>query len=163
MSQPTVGPAVHPRAREQLGRGLGDGEYDRILALWKAHSIAEDARDLDGLVATLTEDCVYELVGGDVGSGHRWEGHDGARAFYTEFLGAFPDVAFFLQDITVGPQGVTEIASVQATHAGDFAGWPATGDPIEFTVVIVFPWDRTAGRFRGERVLAVRGRGDPAA
>lgn len=158
MTETTSGPQVHPRVRDQLQARLDDGEYDAVLAQWKAHSLAEDARDLDGLVATLTEDCVYELVGGDVEPGHRWEGHDGARAFYTAFLGAFPDVAFFLQDITVGPQGVTEVASVSATHVGDFAGWPATGEPIAFTVVIVFPWDPAAGRFRGERVIAVRDR-----
>lgn len=154
---------VHPRVRDQLQATLADGDYDEILALWKAHSLAEDARDLDGLVATLTEDCVYELVGGDVEPGHRWEGHDGARAFYTSFLGAFPDVAFFLQDITVGPQGVTEIAAVTGTHVGDFAGWPATGEPAAFTVVITFPWDPVARRFRGERVLAIRGSSAPTA
>ncbi|MBY5163786.1 nuclear transport factor 2 family protein [Salsipaludibacter albus] len=151
------GPAVHPRVRDQLQARLDTGDYDEILALWKAHSIAEDARDLDGLVATLAPDCVYELVGGDVEPGHRWEGHEGARRFYTEFLGAFPDVAFFLQDITVGPQGVTEVARVSATQVGSFAGWPATGEPVTFTVVIVFPWDPVSRRFRGERVLAVRG------
>lgn len=158
MTDTTTAPGVHPRVRDQLQAAFDDGEYGRILAQWKAHSIAEDARDLDGLVATLTDDCVYELVGGDVEAGRRWEGHDGARAFYTAFLGAFPDVAFFLQDITIGPQGVTEVAAVRATHVGDFAGWPATGEPVTFTVVIVFPWDPDAGRFRGERVLAVRDR-----
>ncbi len=156
MTEIATPPEVHPRVRDQLQAALAEGEYGRILAQWKAHSIAEDARDLDGLVATLTDDCVYELVGGDVEAGHRWDGHDGARSFYTAFLGAFPDVAFFLQDITIGPQGVTEVASVSATHVGDFAGWPATGEPITFTVVIVFPWDPEAGRFRGERVIAVR-------
>lgn len=149
------GPQVHPRVRAQLARTPADGSHGEILALWKAHSIAEDARDLDGLIATLSPDCVYELVGQLAGPENRWEGHEGARRFYTEFLGAFPDVEFFLQDITIGPQGVTEIARVRGTHVADFAGWTATGQPVEFMVVIVFPWDPATRRFGGERVLAV--------
>jgi len=50
-------------------------EYRAIRSLWIAHSKAEDGRDLQGLIDTLSEDCVYELVP----SGHRWEGHEGAR------------------------------------------------------------------------------------
>lgn len=146
-----AGPDVHPRAREQLRRPIDPDEYQRIREVWKRHSIAEDARDLDGLISTLSEDCVYELVD----SGHRWEGHEGARRFYTEFLEAFPDVAFFLQDIVIGPQGVIEIARVSGTHEGDFADRPATGESEEWTVVIVFPWDPEAQLFAGERVLTI--------
>ncbi len=62
--------------------------YRDIRELYKTHSIAEDARDLPGLISTLTPDCVYELVQ----TGHRWEGHDGATRFYTELLTAFPDI-----------------------------------------------------------------------
>ena len=51
-------------------------DYDAIRELWKKHSLAEDARDLPGLISTLTPDCVYELAQ----TGHRWEGHEGARA-----------------------------------------------------------------------------------
>lgn len=146
-----AGPDVHPRAREQLRRPIDEEEYRAIRELWKEHSIAEDARDLDGLIGTLTEDCVYELVD----SGHRWEGHDGARAFYTEFLGAFPDVSFFLQDIVIGPQGVIEIARVSGTQEEDFADREATGEKEEWSVVIVFPWDPERRLFTGERVLSI--------
>jgi len=50
--------------------------YSEIRELYKRHSLAEDARDLPGLISTLTPDCVYELVG----SGHRWEGHEARPA-----------------------------------------------------------------------------------
>ena len=36
--------------------------------------------------------------------------HAGARAFYTELFGAFPDNRFALTDIVIGPQGVFEAA-----------------------------------------------------
>jgi predicted ester cyclase len=134
--------------RERLGRRVTPELYERIRRLWIDHSKAEDARDLDGLIATLSPDCVYELVP----TGQRWEGHDGARAFYTELLGAFPDVTFDLTDIAIGPQGVIEVARLSGTHLGPWAGVAPTGRHIGLTVVINFPWDLASERFSGERV-----------
>ena len=62
---------------ELYRRELDADEYTAIRELWKKHSIAEDERDLPGLISTLTEDCVYELVQ----TGHRWEGQEGAARF----------------------------------------------------------------------------------
>jgi predicted ester cyclase len=134
--------------RELLQRDVTPEEYDEIRALWKRHSIAEDERDIGGLLSTLTDDCVYELVQtGDV-----WRGHSGATRFYTELLSAFPDIEFSLTDIVIGPQGVCEQADVVGTHRGPWLGREPTGDRVEFRVVIFFPWDREARRFKGERV-----------
>ena len=88
-----------PGARAQLAQKVTKELYDEIKKLWIKHSKAEDARDLDGLIATLSEDCVYEIIP----TGQRWEGHAGARDFYTTFLTAFPNVRFDLQDIVIGP------------------------------------------------------------
>jgi predicted ester cyclase len=138
--------------RERLSWRSDTGTHERIRRLWVRHSIAEDRRDLHGLIATLAPDCVYEIPS----SGQRWEGHDGARRFYTEFLTAFPDVHFDLADIVIGPQGVIEIAQMTGTHRGAWAGLQPTGDPIALTVVIHFPWDPEAGLFAGERIYLDR-------
>jgi SnoaL-like polyketide cyclase len=134
--------------RAQLARDVDPAEYDAIRALWKRHSIAEDERDLPGLISTLTDDCVYELPQ----SGHVWEGHAGAARFYAGLLGAFPDIHFELTDIVIGPQGVCERARVTGTHQGDWLNWRATGEPVEFDVVIFFPWDPEEQLFKGETV-----------
>jgi predicted ester cyclase len=134
--------------RELIRREIDAAEYDRIRELWKRHSIAEDARDLPGLISTLTEDCVYEVVPAKA----VWKGHDGARKFYTELLTAFPDIHFDLTDIVIGPQGVCEEADVTGTHKGAWLGAPPTGEPVAFKVVIFFPWDPQKKKFRGERV-----------
>lgn len=134
--------------RELLKRDVEPGEYDAVRSLWKAHSIAEDARDIEGLLATLTGDCVYEVVP----TGHRWEGHSGATEFYTALLGAFPDVDFRLGDIVIGPQGVCEMARFVGTHQNDWLEFEATGEKVDFEVVIFFPWDLEAELFTGERV-----------
>ena len=123
-------------------------EHEEMRELWKKHSIAEDERDLTGLISTLTDDCVYELVQ----TGHRWDGHEGAARFYMELLGAFPDIHFDLTHIVIGPQGVCEEADVTGTHEAAWLGFPPSGERLSWKVVIFFPWDPAQQLFRGERV-----------
>jgi len=139
--------------RARLGRGFDPAELRRIKQCWVRHSIAEDRRDIEGLVATLAPNCVYELVP----TGQRWEGHDGARAFYAELFAAFPDNRFALTEIVVGPQGVFEAARLRGTNLGPWAGTPPSGLPVDLEVLILFPWDPMTQRFLGERIWFDRG------
>jgi hypothetical protein len=145
MSEPTI--------RARLGRRFDASELRDIKRLWVRHSIAEDARDIDGLIATLTDDAVYEIVP----TGQRWDGIDGARTFYTELFAAFPDNRFELTEIVVGPQGVFEAARLTGTNLGPWAGTPPSGLPVDLEVLILFPWDPPARRFKGERIWFDRG------
>lgn len=134
--------------RERLAWRSTPEEYEKIRSLWISHSKAEDARDLQGLIDTLSTTCVYEVIP----TGQRWEGHDGARAFYTSLLGAFPDVIFNLQHIVIGPQGVIEIARMTGTHRGEWNGMAPTGQKFDLDVIIYFPWNPEEELFDGERV-----------
>ena len=134
--------------RELLRRPIDPSEYDEIRELWKRHSKAEDQRDIAGLLSTLTEDCVYEIVGTE----HVWRGHEGATRFYTGLLGGFPDVDFQLTHIVIGPQGVSEEADVTGTHEAAWLGFPPSGERLSWKVVIFFPWDHDQRLFRGEKV-----------
>jgi predicted ester cyclase len=134
--------------QERLAWNVTPELYDQIRRLWISHSIAEDNRDLQGLIDTLAEDCVYEIVP----TGQRWEGHDGARNFYASFLGAFPDVKFNMTDIVIGPQGVFEVTTMTGTHQGTWAGMEATGNRVQAQIVIHFPWNPAAQKFAGERI-----------
>ncbi len=145
--------AEPPSIRSRLARRFDPVELRAIKRLWVRHSIAEDARDIDGLIATLAPDCAYEMIP----TGQRWDGHDGARAFYTELFAAFPDNRFALTDIVVGPQGVFEAAELTGTNLGPWAGVPASGLPVKLQVLILFPWDPATARFRGERIWFDRG------
>ena len=131
-----------------LARRFDPDELRAIKRLWVRHSIAEDARDIDGLVATLASNSIYELVS----TGRRWAGHDGARAFYTELFSAFPDNRFELTEIVVGPQGVFEAARLTGTNLGPWGGVPASGLPVDLEVLILFPWDPVTRLFLGERI-----------
>src|SRR5918997_7060500 len=116
------------RILELLRRPVDTDEYTEIRELWKTHSKAEDNRDLAGLISTLTEDCVYEVVG----TGARWEGHEGAARFYRELLSAFPDIHFDLEYIVIGPQGVSEEARVTGTHEGRWLDNEPKGERLEW-------------------------------
>jgi len=137
-----------PTVLEVYRREVTPELYREVREMYKKHSIAEDARDLEGLISTLTPDCVYELVQ----TGHRWEGHDGAQRFYTELLTAFPDIRFDLTDIVIGPQGVCEEANVSASQQAPWLGVPPVEGRLEWKVVIWFPWDSDQRLFRGEKV-----------
>src|SRR5437868_9960184 len=148
MNGETPPAAASEQAREQLDRRVDPQVYDEIRELWKRHSIAEEHRDLPGLITTLAEDCVYEIPAWK----KRWDGHAGAREFYNGLLTAFPDIHFALKEVVIGQQGVGEEALVTATHARDWLGGPARGHRLEFTVVIFFPWHANTGLFAGERI-----------
>lgn len=148
MTDPLIQESIdkRPLVRELLA--MTPDDYNDVRELWKAHSIAEDARDIPGLMATLTDDCVYELVQ----TGHRWEGHQGATRFYVELLTAFPDIDFALTSIIVGPQGVCEEAVVNGTFTNPWLGVEPTGERLVWRNVIFFPWDPQRRLFTGERV-----------
>ena len=108
--------------RQRLARRFDEPQLREIKRLWIRHSIAEDRRDIDGLLATLADECVYEIVP----TGQVWHGLDGVRAFYTELFAAFPDNRFALSDIVIGPQGVFEAARLTGTNLGPWAGVAAS-------------------------------------
>ena len=142
-------PNLQTDVRGLLRRRVDPNEYRAIRQLWIAHSIAEDSHDIPGLMATLTEDCVYTLIN----KGVDWHGKAGATRFYTQLLTSFPDIHFDLQNIVIGPQGVFEEAVANGTYGSQWLDLPAPhGEHLEFNVTILFPWDPTQKLFSGERI-----------
>lgn len=140
---------LRTEAASLIRRKLDMDEYDAIRRLWIAHSIAEDQHDIPGLMATLTEDCVYTVVNRDAS----WHKKEGATRFYQQLLTSFPDIQFDLLNIVIGPQGVFEEAHVTATYQEQWLDLPSpNGQPIAFTVTILFPWDQERQLFTGERI-----------
>jgi predicted ester cyclase len=142
---------TNPRAtvNQSIRRRVNPDEYGAIRRLWIAHSIAEEAHDIPGLMATLTEDCVYTVAN----TGTSWHGQAGATQFYQQLLTAFPDIHFDLQNIVIGPQGVFEEAFVTSTYQSQWLNMPSPGgQELEFAVTILFPWDPKQRLFMGERI-----------
>src|ERR1051326_6268006 len=61
-SEVSKGEGMNVPIRDRLTWKITPEVYDAIRRLWINHSKAEDARDLEGLIATLSEDCVYEIL-----------------------------------------------------------------------------------------------------
>lgn len=139
--------STEEQVREQLCREFETAEFREIRDLWKRHSMAEDARDVAGLISTLTEECLYQVLPG----GQRWRGHAGATRFYTQLLTSFPIST---------PHSATS-SSVRRVCSRRRALPPLTrrtgstyrrGEGLEFDVLIFFPWDPEKRLFAGERV-----------
>jgi ketosteroid isomerase-like protein len=142
-------PNVRRDVVKSIRQRIDPEEYRAIRRLWIAHSAAEEAHDIPGLMATLTEDCIYTVVN----SGASWQGKAGATRFYQQLLGAFPDIRFDLQNIVIGPQGVFEEAFVTGTYESQWLDMPSPhGQHLEFAVTILFPWDPKQRLFSGERI-----------
>ena len=145
------GPLPVPKAEvlELMRMNADPAELDEIRELWKEHSKAEDNRSIEGLLATLSEDCVYTVYPDDVS----WHGHEGAARFYTELLTAFPDIVFELQNIVIGPQGVVEEAIVTGTHSAKWLDNEPTGETMTWRNAIFFPWDPGLAPLQGRARL----------
>ena len=123
--------------------------YGTMRRLWKKHVTAEDARDITTILTTLTEDCVFETVQ----TGNVWHGHEGATQFHQELFTAFPDLAFNLQNIVIGPQGIYQEIILSGTFQADWNAYKAHGKRVEFPILILYPWDMEQGLFAGERAF----------
>ena len=126
--------------QERLGWKITPELYEAIRRLWIKHSIAEDSRDLQGLIDTLTQDCVYEIPALD----QRWEGHDGARQFYTTFLGAFPDVKITPVSSWAAGDYVVVTGTFEGTNTGDMPSMKMkkTGNKVSAHFLEIFQFDK---------------------
>ena len=74
----------------------------RFADAWNRH-------DLDGLMAMMTDDCVFEASAGPQVSGQRSEGREAVRAAYAAVFVAFPDAHWAdPRHLVFGNRGVSE-------------------------------------------------------
>jgi hypothetical protein len=81
---------------------MSDSEVDGALARFGA---AFDARDVDAIMAAMTDDCVFENTSPP--DGRRYEGQDEVRAAFTELFASSADARFTLEErIVAGNRAV---------------------------------------------------------
>jgi steroid delta-isomerase-like uncharacterized protein len=114
--------------------------------LWIEHARAENRRELERLVATLHEDCEYEVVP----LGLRWRGKDEAREFYRGLWRGIPNVKLTLLNRVDADDCVVEESDVSGRMEGPLFGVEPSGQELRYRVVIFFPV--RDGLFTGERV-----------
>ena len=114
--------------------------------LWQKHVLAENRRSIEGLLATLSAEPVYEIMA----TGEKHVGRAAVAAFYNGLFAAMPDVTFDLVNVYIGENGVVEESVLVGTHTGPLFGLAATGRPVRLPLTIVFPIQ--AGQILGERL-----------
>lgn len=110
------------------------------------HLEAESKRELDRLLGTLAEECVYEenLLKRSV------RGKEEVAQYYEELWQAFPDVTYVVTNRVADEACVIYEMTFRGTHTGPFRGIPPTGRQGEIKGVIVFPMKD--GKALGERI-----------
>jgi predicted ester cyclase len=109
---------------------------------------------MEGLLSTLTEDCVYTVLRTTAtgATRQRWDGQEGARAFYTALFQAFPDQNWQPEAVVMGPQGVFSAVVLNARQVAPWAGIAPTGQTVSIRMFVYFIWAPDKGKFGGEVV-----------
>lgn len=114
--------------------------------LWQKHVLAENRRSIEGLLDTLCDEPVYEIMA----TGETFRGKPAVADFYQNLFEAVPDADFELIEVIVGENGVMEESVLVGTHQGAWMGVEATGRKIRLPLIIVFPMEN--GEILGERL-----------
>jgi steroid delta-isomerase-like uncharacterized protein len=85
-----------------------------------------EARDLDRFGEVWAADVVDHDPAAD-----QAPGIEGIRAFWSEFLSAFPDLKLEPQILTADDDSVSAVFTITGTHTGDFQGHGPTGNTFE--------------------------------
>jgi steroid delta-isomerase-like uncharacterized protein len=89
-----------------------------------------NAGDIDGFSQQLAEDFVeHDEIPGLPPT------KDGVVQYFRMMLAAFPDMRMDLQDSFASGDKAVARLRVSGTHLGDFAGIPATGNPVSVSLI----------------------------
>ncbi len=114
--------------------------------LWQRHVLAENRRNIAGLLETLCDDPIYKIMA----TSATFKGPARVAEFYMGLFDGVPDATFELINAFVGEEGVVEESILRGTQRGILFGIPPTGREIALPLTIVFPILR--GQIMGERL-----------
>jgi steroid delta-isomerase-like uncharacterized protein len=103
--------------------------------LWQRHVLAENRRDIPGLLETLCDDPIYKVMA----TSATFKGREQVAQLYTGLFEGVPDAMFELINVFVGEEGVVEESILRGTQHGTLFGIAATGREIALPLTIVFP------------------------
>jgi steroid delta-isomerase-like uncharacterized protein len=123
------------------------------MATVEEHIRSENRHDLEALMATFGSDARYD--------DEPWQDHrtglQGVRSYYTELLGALPDLSIEVRQRHVASDAIIVEVTIRGTHLDPWRGGiPATGRRVEFPLCGVYTFD-TQDRLAGERIYYDRG------
>jgi steroid delta-isomerase-like uncharacterized protein len=111
-----------------------------------AHMAAENAHEFDAAIGFFARPR-YELMA----TGEVYEGTSELGELMRENVTAFPDFHYDFERIHHADHAIVVEGTFRGTHEGTWRGLPATGRPVEFPMLIVFPFEAEA--MMGERIF----------
>lgn len=110
------------------------------------HLAAENAHEMEGTLAALHPDCVFE----DLPLGRTYRGLEEVETYYRYWWDAF-DLTVHGERRHWSEDGQFMIAEThyRGVHRGEFIGRAATGRPVDFPLAVVIPF--RDGLMAGER------------
>lgn len=115
------------------------------LELLGRHLAAENVQDMDGTLATLRNDCVFD----DRALGLVYEGKAGARKYYETWWNAFDITTHSDRRHFTAEGSVISEARYEGVHVGEFLGIAATNKPIDLKLAVIITFKD--GLMAGER------------
>ena len=140
--------------QQRLEWEVSQEAYDQIRTVWLKHCDTELKQDMEGLLSTLTDDCIYTVMraDGEASTSQRWEGQQGAREFYTALFKAFPSQNWQPEGVVIGAQGVFSVVVLDSTQVAPWAGIDPSPNKVPIRMFIWFIWDRDKTKFSGELI-----------
>jgi 2-dehydro-3-deoxy-D-gluconate 5-dehydrogenase len=105
------------------------------LELVHDHLRAEDRHDVEAVLATFTEDCVYRIPAYDVDL----RGKDAIGQFYSAMFASFPDFLNESETYHVSENAIFVEIVTERTHGGPWRDFEATGTTFRTTSLAQFP------------------------
>jgi predicted ester cyclase len=107
-----------------------------MLAIYRCHRAAEDARDYPRVMETLASDCVLEHVS----VGLQSVGHEDATRAYIELFEAFPDLGRIPEGVAFGDDVLVAFGQLTGTMKGSWLGLAPTGRTFTIPLVNIVPF-----------------------
>lgn len=114
-------------------------------AILARHVSAETAFDMEGTLATLTEDCLFE----DMPTGETHRGREAVRAYYREWWDAFGNLPSGSRRYVASADCLIVETRFVGKHRDVYRGSVASGRPIDLPVAIFITF--RDGLMSGER------------
>ena len=127
-----------------------DQVTERQRATVAEHIAAENRHDWTGVINTFAQDdrAHYDVVPLSA----VFPGIDGVRGFYQSIAVALPDLRIDVKSEYDVPGCSIREVIIRGTHQGEFAGVPASGNPIRIEMAAFYTFDDRTGRLISERI-----------
>jgi steroid delta-isomerase-like uncharacterized protein len=108
---------------------------ERRQAIVLEHVAAENRHDVEGTIATFDRPR-YEV------NGELSDGETAVRDLLHELMAGFPDIHGEVQKLHHADDAVIGEVRMSGTHNGQWAGIPATGRRVDFSLACIFDFER---------------------